>query len=234
MLRAASPAGRPRRPRKGFTLIELLVVIGILAVLLGLLLGAVQRVRVAANRVACANNLSQIGLAAYSYNHQNRRLPPAGTDWAPYDTRVGWGDPPLPDYDPSKALLWPYAGQSAEVFKCPDGYDRDPSSATYGKPLQSGYAINGITGGPGGMRLADVIAGRGASNVLWFWEHAFVPSCGCPSGNQVVPCTPFADPPNGGHYPAARHGDVMNVLFCDAHVEAVSFADLRVEQFYAK
>jgi prepilin-type N-terminal cleavage/methylation domain-containing protein/prepilin-type processing-associated H-X9-DG protein len=130
--------------RRGFTLIELLVVIAIIAILIGMLLPAVQKVREAANRVACMNNLKQIGLAFQNHHNQLDCFPSGGWSSIAPPTYInglpalgrnqaaGWGFQILPYMEGNN--VWKSGpvvaiGSTNSLFFCPSR--RSPQTVTY-------------------------------------------------------------------------------------------------------
>jgi prepilin-type N-terminal cleavage/methylation domain-containing protein/prepilin-type processing-associated H-X9-DG protein len=124
-----------RSRRQGFTLIELLVVIAIIAILIGLLLPAVQKVREAANRMKCSNNLKQLGLAAHNYHGVYNRFPPRK------DTKVftTTGVPATKSANASVlVVILPYVEQANKFNQWNLDYD-----ANSGAPIDTSIPANG-------------------------------------------------------------------------------------------
>ncbi len=138
------------RPR-GFTLIELLVVIAIIAILIGLLLPAVQKVREAAARISDANNLKQMSLALHSCNDANGKLPP-GVGWFPSSGNYNNGGAPAA-HGTALYFILPYI-EGGNIYNNTASYSWQSSSVvkSYISPGDSTMPPSGIINSLGGSR----------------------------------------------------------------------------------
>jgi prepilin-type N-terminal cleavage/methylation domain-containing protein/prepilin-type processing-associated H-X9-DG protein len=172
------------RRRHGFTLIELLVVIAIIAILIGLLLPAVQKVREAAARTTCENNLKQIVLASMNYESAKKVLPP-GTLVSPNSTTQGWtlGQPFAGPYTGALAFLLPYIEQGAVYNLIPPAYftiGTTQGAWAYSTPPYDYSAGSSV---PSQLRNGTGIVGGGATSPC----NTTIPPYICPSDPQANP-----------------------------------------------
>lgn len=227
-------ARSPSPPRPAFTLIELLVVIAIIATLLGILLPAVQRARSAADRIRCANNLRQLGVALnhYPIDHGNR-LPTAVLPDLPNGDRPYWFGTISSGgtLDKEKGFLLPYLENQQPMTACPSV--PDDVVRRFGDLGTSGYAYNPILGNidypPPSyapllryQKITDLSSTSHTvafadSAEVWWYDDNYNPIPAYVRESMIL-SKPSDQYPNV-HF---RHTGVANVLFVDGHVDPMS------------
>jgi prepilin-type N-terminal cleavage/methylation domain-containing protein/prepilin-type processing-associated H-X9-DG protein len=180
------------RPRHAFTLIELLVVIAIIAILIGLLLPAVQKVREAAARMKCGNNLKQFGLALHTYHDANNAFPKGG--------QGGWGS------NKGSWILYtlPYIEQD-NLYKLVTGVPG------FFDPAQNGMSLAQSAGVlPRAFPIARCPSdGFDTANPMY---TNYMGSMGpqCVPGNCTVDFTAFCNRPDWGYSTSWQYGDTTD------------------------
>ena len=209
-----------RRSNRAFSLVELLVVIGIIAILISMLLPAMNKARESAKTLQCATQLRQIGVAIHAYASSNRGMTPAWSNNHSYPNDVNPDDPLGPGWI---TLLTPYIGVKPDspVYRCP-AYPGDDDAITYFMSARWGHLqsppirstpLSRIKLSSQFILSADVTARNWYRAPFGDHDQSFD---NIDKDDAMTPCLIFFG--EDGGYNMHRAGN--NVLFGDGHVKA--------------
>ena len=212
------------RKQKGFTLIELLVVIAIIAILMAILMPALNRVREQGKRAVCMNNVKQLALAWTMYADENDDVLVNGAigysnttpSWGNHKNEIAWvddlaarGDEEAQRVEIMEGALWPYV-KDLDLYKCPTG--RRGEALTYAIMFSMNAVNHTPTQGVRGAhikRKSEIFNPAPAYRIVFIDEGWMTPDA-------------FAvqyDSENWWDDPPVRHGDGTVVSFADGHSE---------------
>jgi len=229
--------GIPKRERgrflTGFTLIELLVVIAIIALLMGILMPALQRVRKQAKGVVCKNNMKQIGTAANLYAEDYDLFVPRSAGWSTITDMRPWFQCFMP-YLAQKAIDDDY--RNVKIFRCPSYPDKEQTLC---------YVVNGWPDEDATRtRQSKLTECEHASTTIYLADNEDGPwrtiitmatdrdLTRCDVWTEThLPDSDNQDITNGRRVARARHRDGCNVLFLDWHAEWMAAEEMTVDMW---
>lgn len=214
---------------KGFTLIELLVVIAIIALLMGILMPALQRVRKQAKGIVCQSNLRQIGMAANLYAEECDLFVPRGASgtraWYQFFMPFLAQKPVDNDYRNVKIYRCPsYPNKEQTICYVVNGWDFENKNDMVGKEILTPSKLSDCTRRAYTIYLADNEDGP--------WR-SIIRKANDPGFTRCDVWSPDHLPPSNGdrRVAQARHRDGCNALFLDWHVDWVAAKDMTVDMW---